>query len=147
MREYLQLTGTSLCAIQITPVVKHNLRELREAIVIQHAATWNSKWSRILSRARRWIHAVGHAFTDEYRNYRRLFFNRHKRERTDNKIIMRLNTNYFMLYVLIFNKPFLANFVNSKNVYTCLNACIFLNMASKCAWRISKFKLDIAECQ
>jgi hypothetical protein len=57
---------------------------------------------------------------------------------------MRLNTSYCMLYVLIFNKPFLANFFSSKNVYTCLYACIFVNMASKCAWHISKFKLDIA---
>jgi hypothetical protein len=32
----------------------------------------------MISRARRWIHAVGHAFTDEYR---RLFFN-HKRDST-----------------------------------------------------------------
>ena len=44
--------------------------------------------------------------------------------------------DHIMLYVLIFNKPFLANFVSSKNVYTCLNACIFVNMASKCAWHI-----------
>ena len=49
---------------------------------------------------------------------------------------MRLNTTYCMLYVLIFNKPFLANLVSSKNVYACLNACIFVNMASKCAWHI-----------
>ena len=30
---------------------------------------------------------------------------------------MRLHTTYCMLYVLIFNKPFLANLVSSKNVY------------------------------
>jgi hypothetical protein len=36
----------------------------------------------MISRARLWIHAVGHAFTDWCR---RLFFN-HKRERTDNKV-------------------------------------------------------------
>jgi hypothetical protein len=59
---------------------------------------------------------------------------------------MRLNTSYCMLYVLIFNKPFSANFFSSKNVYACLYACIFVNMASKCAWHTSKFKLDIAEC-
>ena len=50
---------------------------------------------------------------------------------------MRLDTIHCMLYVLIFNKPFLANFVSSKNVYSCLNACIFDNMAWKCAWHIS----------
>ena len=49
-------------------------------------------------------------------------------------------------YVLILNKPFLANFVSSKNIYSCLNACIFVKMASKCVWHTSKFKLDIAEC-
>jgi hypothetical protein len=44
-------------------------RELREAIVIQHAAILNSKWSKILSisRALRCIRAGGHAFTDKYR--------------------------------------------------------------------------------
>jgi hypothetical protein len=56
---------------------------------------------------------------------------------------MRLNTSYCCNNI----NPFLANLVSSKNVYSCLNACIFLNMASKCAWHISKFKLDIAECQ
>ena len=55
---------------------------------------------------------------------------------------MRLHTTYCM-----FNKPFLANLVSSKNVYTCLNACIFVNMGSKCACHTSKFKSDIAECQ
>jgi hypothetical protein len=48
-----------------------------------------------------------------------------------------------MLYVLIFNKPFLANFVSSKNVYNCLNACIFLNMASKYAQIIIKIKIYV----
>jgi hypothetical protein len=47
-REYLQLTGTSLCAIQITPVLQLNLRELREAIVTA-CRNLNSKWSKILS--------------------------------------------------------------------------------------------------
>jgi hypothetical protein len=41
-----------------------------------------NSFNYMISRARRWIHAVGHAFTDEYR---RLFFN-YKRERTDNKV-------------------------------------------------------------
>jgi hypothetical protein len=36
---------------------------------------------------------------------------------------MRLNTSYCMLYVLIFNKPFLANFVSSKK---CLH--LFIRM-------------------
>jgi hypothetical protein len=68
--------------------MKHKLRELREAIAIQHDATWNSmqmiqnSFDCMISRARRCIRAGGHAFTDEYK---RLFFN-HKRERTDNKV-------------------------------------------------------------
>jgi hypothetical protein len=40
--------------------------------LLQHAATWNSKWSKIISivwfsRAIRCIRAGGHAFTDKYR--------------------------------------------------------------------------------
>ncbi len=54
---------------------------------------------------------------------------------------------FLYIQVLIFNKPFLANFLRFKNVYSSLNALIFVNMAWKCGWRISKFKLDIAECQ
>jgi hypothetical protein len=98
----------------------------------------------MISRARRCIHAGGHAFTDEYR---RLFLN-HKREFV---LTIKYNASYTHVIacciIPIFNKPFLADFVSSKNVYSCLNACIFDNMAWKCAWHISKFKLDIAECQ
>ena len=85
-REYFQLIGTSICVRQM----KHNLRELREAIA---TACRNLKQQMIQnsfdsfdSRARRCIRgcirAGGHAFTDEHR---RLFLN-HKRERTDNKV-------------------------------------------------------------
>jgi hypothetical protein len=85
-RVYLQLIGTSLCAIQIAPVLKHNLRELREAIVtacrnLKQQMIQNS-FDCMISRARRCIRAWGHSFTTEYR---RLFLNR-KRERTDNKV-------------------------------------------------------------
>ena len=36
-----------------------------------------------------------------------------------------------MLYILIFNKPFLANFASSKNVYSCLNACTSLSICHR----------------
>jgi hypothetical protein len=86
-REYLQLIGTSLCAIQITLVLKHNLRELREAIVTSCRRKLKQQMIQnsidcMISRARRCIRAGGHASTDEYG---RLFLN-HKRERTDNKV-------------------------------------------------------------
>jgi hypothetical protein len=74
--------GTSLCF----PVLKHNLRELRGAIVTE-CRNWKQQiiqnsFDCMISRARRCVRAGGHAFTDEYR---RLFFNQ-KRERTDNKV-------------------------------------------------------------
>ena len=77
---------TSLRAIQITPVLKHNLRELRGAIVtecrnLKQQIIQNS-FDCMISRTRRCIRAGRHAFTDECR---RLFLN-HKSERTDNKV-------------------------------------------------------------
>jgi hypothetical protein len=63
-------------------------------------------------------------------------------------ILSRLAVHFNLLEDFpIFNKPFLANFVSSKNLSSCLNACIFVSMTSKCTWHISEFKYDIAECQ
>ena len=91
--------------------------------LLQHAAACNSKWSKILSIV--WFHGQYVAFVMR-----------------DMHLLMRLNTSYCVLYVLIFKSPFLATFVSSKNAYTCLNACISLLI-----WHRNVHGIDIAECQ